>query len=231
MMKMKVLILLGSLVSFAVVGQQSEVRNVGPFKGVKAAEAVSVYLKKGDKEAVKVEVTGTDLSNVITEVSDGYLRIHMQNEKRWRSGRDQNVKVYVQYVSLGKISASSAANVFSEGVINSDVMEVHASSAANVEVNLTATDVKVSASSAGEVNLEGKTKSIDVDTSSAGVINAYNLVAETAEASASSGGSIKLSVSNGLNAHASSGGSIRYRGNPIKTNTNSSSGGSVTRSN
>jgi hypothetical protein len=229
-MKMKVLILLGSLVSFAVFGQQSEVRNLAAFKGVKAAEAINVYLKKGDKEAVKVEATGTDLNNVITEVTDGYLKIHMKNEKHWR-GHDQTVRVYVQYVTLNKISASSAANVFSEGVINSEFLEVHASSAANVEINLSATGLKVGASSAGEVTLEGKVKSIDADTSSAGVINAYNLASETAEATASSAGSIKLSVTNGLNAHASSGGSIRYRGNPVKTNTNSSSGGSVTRSN
>jgi hypothetical protein len=230
MMKMKVLILVGSLISFAVVGQQSEVRNVGSFKGVKAGEAISVYLKKGDKESVKVEVKGTDLSNVITEVTDGYLKIHMQNEKRWRD-HDQSVKVYVQYVSLSKISASSASNVFSEGVINSDVIEIHASSAANVELNVSATDIKVGVSSAGEVILEGKTKSIDAEASSAGVVNAYNLTAETADARASSAGTIKLSVSNGLNARAGSGGSIRYRGNPMKTNTNSSSGGSVTRSN
>jgi hypothetical protein len=230
MMKMKVLILVGSLISFVAVGQQSEVRNVGSFKGVKAAEGISVYLKKGDKEALKVEVTGTDLDKVVTEVSNGYLRIEMRDEGR-RRVKDQTVKVYVQYVSLSKISASSAANVFSEGVINCDWMEVHASSAANVELNLNATEVKVSVSSAGEVTLEGKAKSIDAEASSAGVVNAYNLTTETGKAGASSAGSIKLSVSNALDAHASSAGSIRYRGNPMKRNTHSSSGGSVTGSN
>ena len=228
-MKMKVLILLGCLISCAVVGQQSEVRNLGTFKGVKAAEAINVYLKKGDKESVKVEATGTDLADVLTEITGSYLKIHMKNDVRF--GRNRTVKVYVTYVSLDKIAASSASNIFSDGTITSDLMEIHASSAANVEISLTATDLKVSVSSAGEVTLEGKTKSFDAETSSAGVVNAYNLLAETAKASASSGGTIKLSVTNGLNAHASSGGSIRYRGNPLKTNTNASSGGSVTRSN
>lgn len=229
-MKMKVLILLGCLISCAVVGQQSEVRNLGTFKGVKAAEAINVYLKKGDKESVKVETTGTDLADVLTEITGSYLKIHMKNDVRF-GGRNRTVKVYVTYVSLDKIAASSASNIFSDGTITSDLMEIHASSAANVEISLTATDLKVSVSSAGEVTLEGKTKSFDAETSSAGVVNAYNLLAETAEASASTGGTIKLSVTNGLNAHASSGGSIRYRGNPLKTNTNASSGGSVTRSN
>ena len=146
-------------------------------------------------------------------------------------GRKRDIKVYVTYVDLDKITASSASNVFSEGVIKCGSMEVHASSAANIEISLDATNVQVHVSSAGDVILEGKAKSIEAEASSAGEIDAYNLKTDTADASASSAGSIKLNVAQGLEAHSSSGGSIRYRGNPTKTNTNSSSGGSVKRSN
>ncbi len=227
-MKIKVLILLGCILSFTVRGQQSEVRSVGSFKGIKSAEAIDVYLKKGDKESVKVEATGTSLSNVITENAGSYLRIHMR-DGNYHGKRE--VKVYVTYVELDKIGASSASNIFSEGAIKTNIMEVHASSAANIEISLEAGDVQVDVSSAGDIILEGKAKSINAEASSAGELDAYNLAVETAEASASSAGSIKLNVSQGLNAHASSGGSIRYRGNPAKTNTDSSSGGSVKRSN
>ncbi len=228
-MKMRALILLGFVMSISAMGQQSEVRNVGTFKGVKSAEAVDVYLKKGDKESVKVEVTGTSLSDVITEISGSYLKIHMKDNNGFHGRRD--VKAYVTYVELDKISASSASNVFSEGTIKAGSMEIHASSAANIEVSIEATDIQVHTSSAGDVSLDGKAKSLTAESSSAGEIDAYNMVVESADASASSGGSIKLNVTNGLDAHASSGGSIRYRGNPSKTNTNSSSGGSVKRSN
>lgn len=217
------------MLSFSVIGQQSEVRNVGTFKGVKSGQAIDVYLKKGDKESVKVEVTGTSLSNVITEVAGSYLRIQMAHNSYNRGGK--SIKVYVTYVDLDRIVASSASNVFSDGTIKSSSLELHASSAANVEVSIESGDVQVHASSAGDIILEGKAKSLNAEASSAGEIDAYNLLAESAEASASSAGSIKLNVSQGLNAHASSGGSIRYHGNPMKTNTNSSSGGSVKKSN
>jgi Putative auto-transporter adhesin, head GIN domain len=232
-MKMKVLILAGCLSLFLVsaMGQQSEVRNVGSFKGVKSGEAIDVYLKKGDKESVKVE-SNKDLSDVITEISGSYLKIHIRdNNNNWGGSKGRSVKVYVTYVDIDKISASSASNVFSDGPIKAASMEIHASSAANIEVSIEATDLQVHVSSAGDVVLEGKARTINAEVSSAGEIDAYNLIADSAEASASSGGSVKISVTNGLNAHASSGGSIRYRGNPTKTNTNSSSGGSVTRSN
>jgi hypothetical protein len=227
-MKIKALILAGCILSLASAAQESEVRSVGSFRGVKSAEAVDVYLKKGDKESVKVETTGTSPSNVITEIAGSSLKIHMK-DGNYRGKKD--VKVYVTYVELDKISASSASNVFSEGPIKTNTMEVHASSAANIEINLDASDVEVHVSSAGDVILEGKARSLNAEASSAGEVDAYNLSVETAEANASSAGSIKLNVSQGLDAHASSGGSIRYRGNPTKTNTDSSSGGSVKRSN
>lgn len=211
------------LCTVLAMAQQSDVRSVGSFSGVKAGEAIDVYLKKGDKENVRVEVTGTDASNVLTEVSGGYLRIHMRDG----SYRNKSVKVYVTYVSLNKIHASSAANIFSEGVIKASSLNISTSSAASIEISIDAGSVTAEASSAGDVVLEGKARSLSVDVSSAGEVDAYAVDCESVEASASSGGSAKVSVTKELTAQASSGGSIRYRGNPAKTNTNSSSGGSV----
>lgn len=213
--------------SMMVLAQQSEVRQLSSFNGIKAAEAVDVYLKKGDKESVRVEVTGTSLDNVITEVAGSYLRIHM----REGNYRNRNVKAYVTYVSLDKISASSASNVFSDGPIKANQMDVSVSSAATVELQLDAGDVTADASSAGDVVLEGKARSLEAEASSAGDIDAYRLECEVVDARASSAGSIKVNATKELTARASSGGDVRYRGNPIKTNTDSSSGGSVKKSN
>jgi hypothetical protein len=67
--------------------------------------------------------------------------------------------------------------------------------------------------------------------SSAGDVDTYRLESETAVVNASSGAEAKISVSKDLDAHASSGADIRYRGNPSRTNTHSSSGGSVKKTN
>lgn len=213
-------------VTWGVCAQDSETRQIAPFKSVKASEAIDVYLKKGDKESLKVEATGTSLANVITEITGTSLRIHMRDGNY----KNRNVKVYVTYVNLEKVSASSAANVFSEGPIKCTSIDISASSAGSVEVTLEAEMVSVGASSAGDAVLEGKTSSLEVEVSSAGSVDAYNLESEKVSASASSAGSAKVNVTKELDAQASSGGSIRFRGNPIKTNTDSSSGGSVKKS-
>jgi hypothetical protein len=216
------------LIAFASLAQETQTRNLSSFTGVKVAEGIDVYLKKGDKESARVEVYGTSLNNVITEVSGSYLKVHMREENRGRV----NVKVYVTYVKVDKLSASSAGSIFSEGTIDANSMEISSSSAANIEIALNATgEVEISSSSAGEVEVKGKANSLRAEASSAGEIDAYDLEAKKVDAEASSAGSIKVNVLSELDAHASSGGSIRYRGNPDMSNTNSSSGGSVKKSN
>lgn len=213
-----------SLISLA---QESETRKLSAFSGVKVSEGIDAYLKKGTKEEVRVEVTGTELSNVITEVSGGYLKIHMEEGVF----RNRTVKVYVTYVSINSIGASSGANVFHEGLLKTTDLTLKASSAGTIELKTESKTVEAGASSAGEIVVEGTTGRVTLDASSAGEIDAYNLTCDKAEAEASSGASVKLMVTKELEARASSGGSIRYRGNPERTNTNASSGGSVRKSN
>ena len=197
------------LTSIAVFGQKSETRSVGPFSGIKASEGIDVFIKKGSKESVRVEATGTDLNNIITEVSGSYLRVHMRSGDH---GGKINAKVYVTYVKVDKISASSAGSVFGEDTLEADEIELSSSSAGTIEINVHGQEV-------------------DATVSSAGQIDAYDLDAQQVIAEASGAGSIKLSVRDDLDANASSGGSIRYHGNPNNSNTNSSSGGSVKKSN
>jgi hypothetical protein len=217
-----------TMVCLGVAGQaqNTETRNIASFSGVKVAEGVDVYLKKGDKESVKVEVTGTSADNVLTEVSGSYLKVHLRDGNY----RHVDAKVYVTYVKIEKLSASSAGSIFSDGVVKADKMEITASSAGTVELNLEANSAEISASTAGDLELSGKCKSATLDASSAGEIDAYDLMVEEAEVTSSTGGSIKLSVSKNLDARASTGGTVRYRGNPDRNNTSSSTGGSVKKS-
>lgn len=215
------------LMSAPILAQETQTRNIGRFTGVKVAEGIDVYLIKGDKESAKVEVYGTSIQNVITEVSGSYLKVHMR-DGNYR-GRVE-VKVFVTYTELQKLSASSAGNIYSQGVIKTSSLEVGSSSAGNIEIEVDAGEIDISASSAGEIEIKGRGKSLKADASSAGEIDAYDLEVDNVTVDASSAGSVKVNVREALNANASSGGSVRYRGNPSKSITNSSSGGSVKKS-
>lgn len=216
------------LLSIANVNaQQSEIRSLESFRGLKASQGIDVYLKQGSKESARVETSGVNLQNIITEVSGNYLKIYLKDGHY----NNKNIKVYITYVEINKLSASSAASIFSEGTLKAKEMEISSSSASSIEISVESTFLKVSASSAGEIDLKGKTVNLNVEASSAGEIDAYDLEAESVNANVSSGASIKTNATKALEAQASSGGSIRYRGDPQKAMTNSSSGGSVKKSN
>ena len=62
-------------------GQESETRNIGSFSGVKVTEGIDVYLKRGDKESVRVEVTGTKLGECYY---GGFRFVFTRSYARWQ---------------------------------------------------------------------------------------------------------------------------------------------------
>lgn len=224
----KVLFFLLAVISIPGYTQEIQTRNVSAFSGIKVSQGIDVYLKKSDKETVRVEAVGTSAGNVLTEVSGSYLKIHLREGNF--SGK-MDIKVYVGYKQLEKLIASAAGSIFSEEAIKANEMEINCSSAGNVDISIDANTIEVTASSAGQIELKGKSKSLDAEASSAGNIDADDLECDNVSVEASSAGSAKVNVKSSLQANANSGATIRFKGNPSKSITNSSSGGTVRKTN
>lgn len=215
------------LSAILVNAQGEEERNLDAFSEVRVSQAITLYLKQGNEEKVRVVADGIDLNDVITEVSGSRLKVYLDHGNH----RNVSVKAYVTYRKINGISASSASGVFSEGVIKGEELDISVSSAADVEVDVDVERLEVSVSSSGDLELEGKTNRIEIEVSSAGGVDAYDLQAKVVQVRASSAGSAKVTALEEIDARASSGASIRYKGNPDKSQTDSSSGGSVRKSN
>ncbi|MFT6865676.1 MAG: hypothetical protein ACJA08_000499 [Cyclobacteriaceae bacterium] len=228
-----------------LAAQNTETRNLKAFKTVSVSQGINTYLSEGSTESARIVVSGNlDLEDVLTDVDgSGELDISLDGN----NFRNVDVKVYVTYRKLEGLKASSAGSiqvrddvscdctfeidVSSAGEVEIDLkansVELEASSAGNIEANIEAMEIEASASSAGEIEIEGKVREIEVQVSSSGDFSGYDLISESANLRASSGGSINLTVTKEIVARASSGGSISYEGNPQYTDKESSSGGSV----
>lgn len=248
MKKSFIITLLGILVAGFTFAQSEETRNLSSFSEISAHEGIDVFIKAGSKEEARIVSDSHDLDEVLTEVSGGRLKIHLEGNNH----RNIDVEVYVTYKSINAISASSAASLTAEGSIdangndfdvdvssagdidasieNADEVEIDASSAGDARLKIEAEEINAEVSSAGEIEISGVTKKQDIQASSSGDYDGYDLESEEAEASASSGGGIKVNVSKKLDARASSGGSVRYKGSPTYLDASSSSGGSVRKS-
>jgi hypothetical protein len=242
-MKKITILLTALLVSFAGMAQKESTRNLSSFTEISAQEGIEVYIKQGSKEEARIKVDGNiEMNEVLTEVSGGKLKIHLDGNNY----RNIDVTVWVTYKSINAVSASSAADITGEsrivtsgdfrvsvssaGDIKLDVkaknIDIKASSAGDVEIKAEASSIDASANSAGSIEISGSTKSLKVSVNSSGDFEGFDLTTQTADVSASSGGSAEVNVSEQLNARASSGGSVKYKGNP-RMDVSSSSGGSI----
>lgn len=221
-----------SMVSFAKGAVRTETRLQGAvFDEIEAATAVNVTLVPDTK--TYVEVTGTDeeLRWTYTKLDGKTLEVYVDSDDSFR-GRSNNLNDYaatvvVHYTTIEAIEASSAASVKSEKVLTAGKIELEASSAANIALEVKADYVSADASSAANITVSGTCNKLEVDASSAADVKLFELSCKTAKADVSSGASIEVNVSESLRADASSGGSIVYKGAPARVSKDASSGGSI----
>lgn len=206
-----------------LLAQHPEVRTPGSFTGVKVSEGIEVYLKKGNRESVILNVEGAEPENVITELSGDYLKIYVKPGYY----RGVKVKAWVTYVQLSRLSASSAARIYSEEPIRSNYIKINASSDATVELPIEADEAEIHISSTADVAVRGRAARLTADISSAGSLNAIDFMADVVMVDASSAGTAIVYAVKELEARASSAGIVRCKGNPQRFLTHTSSAGTI----
>jgi hypothetical protein len=203
-----------------VVTKERQVRN---FTGIKVSTGIDVYLKQGNNEAVSVEADENLHEYLITEVKDDVLNIYTDANIR----KAERKRVYVTMREINSIRTTSAGDVIGESSLKCDRLELSASSAGDIKIDVNAKVIKANISSSGDVTLSGEADMLDADLSSAGDLNAYNLKVREADISASSAGDADVNVTEKITARASSAGDINYMGNPRYIDAHSSSAGGI----
>ena len=98
-----------------------------------------------------------------------------------------------------------------------------------MDLNLNCKELQLQTSSGADAKLKGTATNIELKSSSGSDIKAFDLTADYARVTVSSGADINVTVNKGLETTSSSGGSIRYKGNASLNNHSSSRSSSVKR--
>ena len=198
-------------------------RNTGSFTGIKVSSGVDVYLKQGDKESVTVEADENLHEYIITEVKGGVLHVYTDANIR----ESERERVYVTMKDISSIQTTSAGDIVGESPIKTDHLELSASSAGDITLEIYAKETEIDISSSGDISLTGETEKMKADLSSAGDLKAYKLITKEADLSVSSAGDADINVSDKLTARASSAGDINYMGDPKLIDVHTSSAGGI----
>ncbi|MEN2402886.1 head GIN domain-containing protein [Flavobacterium sp. MC2016-06] len=196
----------------------------GDFKKVSVSNAIDLVIEQSDSTEIIVEADDNLQKEIETKVENGTLVIKC----KFNSFHNVTMKkVIVKMPIIDKLEASSAASITTKNTIQGQDINLEASSAATMDINIESDNISCDAGSAGSINVEGKALKITTSASSGSNIDAAKLLANEVHAEASSGATVNVHPIVSLKAKASSGGNINYDIAPKTIEKTSSSGGSI----
>ncbi|MGI4887376.1 MAG: head GIN domain-containing protein [Janthinobacterium lividum] len=216
-----------ALTTTGALAQQRQERPVaGSFEQVESSGGIDVYLTQGPAAAVAVEALPEALSHIVTEVRNGTLSIHWEQNFSWQkmgsvggfAGRQRSVKVYITAPRLTSLSLSGGADAHGQTPLAADDFHIRASGGSDVTLTLQAKSVRAESSGGSDVTLTGKVERQDMHFSGGSDYHGFGLQSTTATINASGGSDADVWVDGELTANASGGSDLHYKGNGRLTN-------------
>ncbi len=216
-------LLLALLYSNCLAGE-SENRRVTSFDGIKVIGKINLYLKEGRDEALKVEVEGVELDEVLSDVSGNTLTVRM---KPGFLREDYDVKVWVTYRKIRDLHVSASARLYGQSVLGGDMLTVKATTSGLAELEVDINNLEIDAESTGELTIKGRAQTQETAVNTGGKLHAFDLQCDNVYIKVTTGGAGRVTALKLIEASVTTAGSLRYKGNPSKKSIKKSTGGSV----
>jgi Putative auto-transporter adhesin, head GIN domain len=184
---------------------KQESRDISDFETLEAGGAFTIKVKVGPSPSLRISAEENLLSFIRTRVEGDKLVI---DTKKSISPRKE-ILIEITTSKLTSVDASGANNISVTGISGEEF---------NADL-----------SGAGHVNLDGEVNSFRAELSGAGSIEARYLKAKDVHVSVSGAANANVFAKDYLDASVSGVGSIDYYGDPLKTKTDVSGVGSITR--
>lgn len=227
MIMKKSIFILGILVLFistSLLAQVNnyDVMNIVDYHSISVNSAYTVYVKQSNKEEVRVEATKEvyDLTEITVE--DGVLHINIKKDESQASKsiwqKIDNIKllptmnVYVSIKDVQELSVNGNGKLITENSIAADNLYLQVAGTGSMEVDLKTKTLEAKLAGPGNLTIKGYTNNLVLDNSGAGGIDAFEFEAQNANAKLYGLGSIKMNVSEKLDAKIYGSGNIFVRG-------------------
>ncbi len=205
---------------------KTEDRTVSPFKHVEASGTVKLMVSQGDFKPVRLEGDENILPYI--EVIQEGDRINVRTRPGYNLSPSGDLTVYVTAPVYSSIEVSGASDIKGMNKIsNTENLELGASGAGDIEMEVDAPALSAKISGSGSVRLKGQTRDLDIDLSGAGHAYCYNLLSENTKVDISGAGSAEVYASVKLEAEVSGVGNVHSKGNASNVNQHVSGAGSV----
>jgi len=221
-------IVLALFLTGTTVQAQTEMRTPGKFTGVNSEGSWDVIITIGDKDQIKLVSKGFDLSEVITNIEDGSLKIELDDS----DDDDQaNFTAYVTIRKLESIGLSGSGNMIIRSEVTADEFNIGQAGSGNIEFErLTTDDLNVGMAGSGNVIISGGNVSdVNIGQAGSGNFKGLDLMAKDVKIGKTGSGDIYIGVKGELTVGSFGSGSVYYHGDPTDITNGSFGSGKVVR--
>lgn len=210
----------------------AEKRTVSGFHGIEVSTGIQLVIIKAASEELAVSASKTEFRDkIVTKVEDGILKIYYDNKLGAinKKKEPKNLKAYVSFKNLDKLSITTGAEVQISGTLASPLLDLKVNTGGTVKGQIDIADLKIKQSTGSRVTLTGMTTKLEVSGDTGSKFFGEELTSSDCSAEAGTGAQIYITVQKELNARANTGGYIKYKGEGGIRNIKTNTGGSVTR--
>ncbi|TWR25285.1 DUF2807 domain-containing protein [Mucilaginibacter achroorhodeus] len=202
---------------------KTETRKIGEFTKLEISGGFNVTLKQDSSQSLTINADDNLLQYIQTEVSGNTLLI--KNKRNICGSHQMNLVVGVR--NLEALKASGGIELKSDGRLNTKELELELKGATKINMDLSATNVRVTGKGSTELDLRGQAASADVRLTGSGNINALEFVVGRYNLETTGASDCNINVLNELNVHSTGASEVKYRGTPSTVNTDKTGAASV----
>ena len=212
--------------------RNAEVRNVKPFSAIDVSGAIDVYLSQGSSEAVAVSASEEKYRDrIITEVSNGTLKIYFDGNKLgWNVG-NKRLRAYVSFKDVHSLEATGASSFKIDGTISGNNLDVKLTGASNLTGNVKFSKLVADINGASQIKISGSVNDIDIDARGASDVKGYDLAVDGCSVKATGASDVRITVNKEISVNATGASSVFFKGDAVMTNVHTTGASSVSKKN
>ena len=182
-------------------------RTVSNFSGIEVSGANNVYITYAPTISVSVNGYENLVSHYVTEVRDGKLHLHYDDDV---NVKNDNIQVHITMPSFDDLELSGSCSINAAGSFNNT------------------NELDISTSGNGNINIEDiSVNEYNIESSGSSNVSTLGVKAKTASVEISGSSMVTLSVQDKLDVHISGSGTVSYDGEPSAVNSDISGSGKV----
>ena len=202
----------------------TETRTVSNFSELGLSISGDVIFKQDNDYKLEIRAQENILDIIETTVIGNELQIKFKNDVRVRTHDPILVTLSAPNVSSFRLSGSG--NLRTTGPIQSDHLKLKISGSGSIFIpSITSSKLETEISGSGDIAVTGGVATEEhLRVSGSGSIDLLQVVSKIAETTTSGSGTMRVNVSEKLDASISGSGNVHYKGNPVVTAHISGSG-------